>query len=493
MSSKFASWVIDAPSGAPPPVTSADLTLLKDHRVAAKALRYVRGNPSALQQLSSDALPDWELQVKENEKRHAAYLQDLDRLANWDLTSTANAPVVILKGFNRWWIDGDSAHVRWTSDIDALVKDEGEFFRLLKQQDFEISYNVLPHECYNVGHNELFYRLDIHRSFPVWRYVRHQGRMMIASNDLTYDEILSQSIEVQDGRWRVPNATMAAFISLAHMFHDYVEQPLCGTYPKTRAVELGEFYEHLEHPEFDRTKFLDLVNRHQAEDCAAWLQYATQTHRYRPVLAEAANASQAGKNFPFHRDIAWNALVPFEVRDILGENCGLDRVKLDAIAVANFADVECSWSQVSSTTANQAMGSGHARYRLRMHNAQDVVTVSCHFNGPPSHYLSELRVIFDTARVQTGLNHALGFELGMGLADECHVRWQDSSNVEVQIPKELFRRHSFVRDQERIHFIVACSRFEQHPGASWSEFFERNSSTAGVLISIPATQVEHSR
>ncbi|MBO9608390.1 MAG: hypothetical protein J7639_20715, partial [Paenibacillaceae bacterium] len=151
----------------------------------------------------------------------------LDKLSQHLLNGYQN-PLIIIKGIS---IFGHTGSIRYSSDLDVLYFNNHMLNNFLIDSGFHpVTYPGSDHEEFTISNNEIF--IEIHKFFPVFGYPYSLtsnnkddeaiSQNWITKKKITYDDLLTESVE---GHWRhikYPNVNMTIFIISCHLLSDFM-------------------------------------------------------------------------------------------------------------------------------------------------------------------------------------------------------------------------------------------------------------------------------
>ncbi len=264
---------------------------LRQHRIVGLGLRAIEHAPngydaSRLKSILREEFEAIQIQVRSRNELLA------------ELSNVASQGFIVLKGNTVSRLSGDKYLERFSWDVDLIADVPGSLGAELIRFGSEETYLPATHEEINIRFREQ--DIDIHRHFPIFR-AEHPGRFSSGSREDAWSEIGEQALPYQllaseTVSWKPSvststlqlTATYAAFITLQHIFIDYIRlyPPILRFRPRVRAFELIELEKLFSLPSFDRRQFQKLLTRF---DC---LDYYTRiVNLHRSTFADAARTN----------------------------------------------------------------------------------------------------------------------------------------------------------------------------------------------------------
>lgn len=305
------SWAIGAPLliDENDPITTPDLLkLFKDHRIAGRALaRIAAQRPSWASQELVDGLTQ---QQEENQwiiTQQAAALAELRREY-----IAAEQPMILFKGLGAYAHSRDSRSLRRTLDVDIILLHPHPIAEKMRKDGLEEYRNVSPHEIINARLKGV--EIDLHGFYPIWSFDRNIGPVALNARDgitvrehagglvvseLGPDLLLDNALRtdlfgVPDVFF--PDPAAATLIICAHGFRDYVSKSsvTARNKPPLRFAEIAEVAEYVHMPQFDKKRFLELMERTHAHDAVEWMAHVVARYAHDQSLLDVLASNETG-------------------------------------------------------------------------------------------------------------------------------------------------------------------------------------------------------
>lgn len=215
-----------------------------------------------------------------------------------ELSNVVSQSFIVLKGNTVSRLSGDKYLERFSWDVDLIADVPATAGAELIKFGSEETYLPATHEEINIRFRGQ--DIDIHRHFPIFRAERPRHMSSGSTKDV-WSEVGEQALPYQllaaeSISWKPSaststlqlSATYAAFITLQHIFIDYIRlyPPILRFRPRVRAFELIELERLISLPSFDRKQFQKLLVQF---DC---LDYYTRIiNLHRSTFADAARTN----------------------------------------------------------------------------------------------------------------------------------------------------------------------------------------------------------
>lgn len=297
-------WAVN-PHAPPPPSGPAQadeenlLQLVAHHRLSGRLLARVRRErPSWCSRTLLFSLWKQQEMVKQQWRAQVTAANELSAAF-----STPNEPLIFIKGFSPHALTGDENAIRFSGDLDLFFPDLERLQRTLREKGHPEGEPAFTHEFATLFYNGQM--LELHRYFPVWSYppemtaaavlpeknpdwwvqpFSHQSLREIRYEDLRENAV--RGVTPETANLFVPSAALTVLILCAHEFKEFIESPFTLRTIKLAAV--AEAWELARHPQFDATRFLDLVDQFAGHDAAAFLGYLMEAYCGSNPLPQAA-------------------------------------------------------------------------------------------------------------------------------------------------------------------------------------------------------------
>lgn len=263
----------------------AFLTLIRQHRIAGRALQTLRREKPAWASVALlQALEERHQHLINQAAKHidviAAFVRDFN---------TDKKPIVILKGLTAYAHSRDLHHIRESNDVDFIMLSPTETIRTIKAQQLKEFRKVSPHELLNV--TVMGIEMDLHAFYPVWyflnddaqqipkiidgnTFIKH-GRALQVGQFRVEDIIFNALEDTYTGEENVfyPDAAAAAIILCAHAHRDFISKSsvTARKKPPIRFSEIAELIDYFRSKDFNFSRFLNIVNKTNAITCVSWM------------------------------------------------------------------------------------------------------------------------------------------------------------------------------------------------------------------------------
>jgi hypothetical protein len=195
---------------------------------------------------------------------------------------------IVVKGISTYALVNLEYTKRYGCDIDLLYSDPTLLVDVLEGLGYRQSKTPFQYEV--GGYQKGDVEIDVHEYFPVFSYpdalmsanlnpLSHPGiwcqNYQMDEHRITYDDLKEHSCCGRTHETRnlcFPDPNMLTLIFCAHAFRHYTDLWSISHrgMPGVPLAELGDLFELVEHPAFNSTQFLILVNRFGGRDSVEW-------------------------------------------------------------------------------------------------------------------------------------------------------------------------------------------------------------------------------
>jgi len=233
---------------------------------------------------------------------------------------------VIVKGLSTYFLLGEAADIRTSTDIDILCSNHQDLVQLLEDLGYlKEEKEYPPHEYISMLRGEV--KFDIHKYVPLTRY--HPGlKKSIKNMDSSRTWLVSEKenhiekdinysdLETNSFKGITTNLTMHVFIICINNFRDYYN---AVSHKKTIGITLFDFLELkllINNEQFNKGKFIELTNEYDAWDAIRFTDVLLQ-HFFGITLCQTEDHI---KNFPYK--LTWTGVwgIPNSIESLISRS-----------------------------------------------------------------------------------------------------------------------------------------------------------------------------
>lgn len=472
-------WIADRTYGGESSIDIGDLEVplvehaLREHRVSAQFLRKISSHPQTpgAKELKKAASAVRSSSLAEA-RRYSADVEHLDQAFR-----ALKHPVILLKGLAAAQSLGDNDLIRESSDIDILPHptEATRVASILEGAGYSDAGEVMPHEAGSYEHPERHW-VDLHRSVPVWDYVRTgsigSSALRTNSRELSYFDLSSLGILPHPGRNSIVttgvDATMVVIV--AQIFRDYVETPFNARIAKVR---LGEILAAVSLLKLSSARARAIVYGGVKFVLAATEQlYNRSQHEEGAVV----------RNTLFPREVGRGVLAPIalNVDNLLIRSPGFDDLK----EALQFIELPQAGGRIVFLSGDPRL------YSHRSDNWLNEIVLSCTLRDGV--YNMRIEVTFqssacykDELQISGGNSY---FYLSYSAEESSSWVYQTGVGASLTVfdwsPLGFVAELALNQVEYGSDYVVAVQRFEEAPTTTWNHFYQHSLRTAVSLITV---------
>lgn len=265
--------------------------LLTEHRLTHRFLhrfvfqrpdwcgKLVRGVPAWCSRHLLDRLFNHRQEVNQRFRRQLRAFQEIR-----SCLSSGEPPLILAKGAAIHALTGENRHIRFARDLDLFFHDPERLKRVMEHLGYSGEKLEAGHEYAILQREDIV--VEIHRYFPVHSYPSAIEAIDLnpASSPLLWFQNLGLYTTAEVGYWDlahecihgktketkgmvVPNPCLSVLLLCSHIFKNYVEP----AFWRVHLSEAANVFDLVHHPDFEKTRFVELVERFHAVDAVGFV------------------------------------------------------------------------------------------------------------------------------------------------------------------------------------------------------------------------------